>query len=154
MYIYNIVCGNELYIGSTKDIEARKKQHKLRFDKLKFSHLPLYTAMKNGYEINILEEIDCSKKELLELEHSYIIKFKPTLNSRRAIVSIEEKREDNRLRQQRYNMEGRYTERLKNYIRPIIPAYTCECGSIIAKHVKRHLNSIKHKNYISVNNIV
>jgi hypothetical protein len=105
--IYKINCGNECYIGHTKNYTKRVYDHKDRMKTEKYNHYKLYKKMNDSlFSFEILKNIECNKKEIFIEEQKYIDQYKPTLNTRRAVLTIEKKREINKLRMR---------ETVKNY---------------------------------------
>tara|TARA_R110002153_G_scaffold42788_1_gene121349 strand:+ start:4447 stop:4740 length:294 start_codon:yes stop_codon:yes gene_type:complete len=77
---------NETYIGSTKNIQQRIRQHRYNSTKGKESKRLLYRIIREmgGYddwEFNVLEEIECNnREELFAYEKLMIAQLKPSLN--------------------------------------------------------------------------
>lgn len=77
--IYKITIGDKFYIGSSKDIDFRWKQHKLHIKKGHYN-FKIKKAFKNCNKVvfSIIEE--CLEKELIEREQYYFDSLKPDLN--------------------------------------------------------------------------
>ena len=100
-YIYEINIGDNLYIGSTEDIEYREFKHNETY-KYKSRHYDLYNCCREHnieyIKLNLLDTVEVQNDiELKTVEQSYIYKLKPNLNMRRAIRTVEEKREYDRI---------------------------------------------------------
>ena len=80
--ITNIITG-DFYIGSSKDIKRRWREHKTPSAWKRFPNNPLYKDMKkyglNNFVFEILEEVEI--EQLKEKEQEFIETLKPTYNS-------------------------------------------------------------------------
>lgn len=83
IYCFTNKINNKQYIGSTiNDPTVRYKQHiynaQNKNNIIRYNY-PLYQAFRkyglDNFTFEILEELNCSYKELLEIEHNYIIKY-------------------------------------------------------------------------------
>ena len=100
MFIYQITCNNEVYIGSTNNFKNRLRQHKYCCTKINNCHyeLPLYKYIRNngGFEsikIEILKIINTKNlEEQKKEEQIFIEKIKPTLNTHRSYQDIKDKK--------------------------------------------------------------
>lgn len=126
---------DKFYIGSSKDIKARKYKHKSKSNPDCPTTCKLYQVIQqdgwDNYELEILEEYDqydsCTIKHQ---EQIYISDMKPTLNTRAAYLTEEQKKQLNRIASAK-----------KNKI-----VATCECGCMVRKaHIARHRKTYKHK---------
>lgn len=94
----------ECYIGSSKDIEYRFKQHKAPSYHKKQPNSFLYKAMGqykiSDFQFDILEE--CSEDNLKQLEDKYIQELQPSYNKVRAYLTEEEIKEQHLERGLRY----------------------------------------------------
>jgi hypothetical protein len=126
---------DKFYIGSSKNIKARKYKHKSKSNPDFPSSCKLYQVIQedgwDNYELEVLEEFEeynsCTIKHQ---EQIYISDLKPSLNTRAAFLTAEERRE-----------AGRVASALKNRIDVV-----CECGCSVRKaHIARHKRSFKHK---------
>tara|TARA_R110001599_G_scaffold1299_1_gene6441 strand:- start:999 stop:1499 length:501 start_codon:yes stop_codon:yes gene_type:complete len=161
MYIiYKIQCGEDIYIGSTKNYNKRIQEHKYRSKDDKYKHLKLYEKMNNTEPIfSIIQTIE---KDRLKHEQKYIDELKPTLNMNNAMKNKELTRHKNKLR-----MRGLvYTKEQVEEIKKKAKLYrikndakikakdkikiTCECGStFIRRCIIQHQRTKKHNNYIN-----
>ena len=125
-FIYKIVIGEDIYIGSTKNkiLSQRQGQHNY-----KLRNGCEYILYKKCRENNIkkiicrmIEKVDNNK--LLELEDKYIRELKPTLNKNNVISTTEDVKQR---RKKEYDIK--YKEKIK-----------CDlCGSIVSKgNLKKH----------------
>lgn len=101
--IYNIVCKNtdvsHNYVGSTRAWCMRKLCHKQRTNGTnpKYSDLPLYVFIRkfggwDNWQMILLEEVHCSKREAEAIERKWIEKKKADLNSCKRPYITEEER--------------------------------------------------------------
>ena len=98
-FIYQIKVGEDLYIGSTKNKYLSNRQahhnHTLNNQHRKSYNTPLYKFCREKKVkkiiCEIIEEVDDS--ELILLEQEYITMLEPSLNTRGAYQTIEERLE-------------------------------------------------------------
>ena len=110
--IYKIECGGECYIGHTSNYTKRIYDHQERMKVDKYKNYNLYKKMnENIFNFELLENIECDKKDIFKHEQKYIDKYKSTLNMRRATKSIEITREANKLRMR--EVKKHYSEEKK-----------------------------------------
>ena len=114
-YIYKIEVGDNLYVGSTEDIEYREFKHNDTY-KYKSRNYDLYNCCREHnieyIKLNLLDTIEVENDiELKLVEQSYIDKLKPNLNMRKAIRTEEDKKEYNR--QNSIKMNIKHNERYK-----------------------------------------
>ena len=80
--ITNTITG-DFYIGSSKDIKRRWREHKWPSTWKRYSNNPMYQDMKNygtdKFEFQVIEEVE--EEELKEIEQEFIEKLKPTYNN-------------------------------------------------------------------------
>lgn len=150
MYIiYKLDFGDECYIGSTKNLNKRIYDHKDRAKNEKYSHMPLYKKIKEfSFKCKIINSFDCDKKEILKHEQNYIELFKPTLNSRKSYLSIEEKRDRNKIRMRKVFKDR--TEEQKKKVRDKAKLYYEKNKEKLKK--KRMEYYYKKKNKILLDN--
>ena len=83
--IINTVTG-DFYVGSSKDVKLRWKQHKRLSVWKKYSNNPMYLDMKkfgiDKFELEILEEVEIGN--LKDKEQQFIETLKPTYNNNNA----------------------------------------------------------------------
>ena len=100
MFIYQITCNNQLYIGSTNNLKNRIRQHRYNCTKItnKKYNLPLYKYIREngGFEnikIEILKIFDSKNLEDQKKEEQiFIEKIKPKLNTHSSYQDIKEKK--------------------------------------------------------------
>jgi len=80
---------NNIYIGSSKNIEKRWKAHLGNSNNLLMRNAYSDYGRKN-FEFTILQE--CEENVLLQLEQEYIDKLKPTYNVERKVRRSKEER--------------------------------------------------------------
>jgi len=185
MYIYKIYSIDEnikqFYIGSSKNVKRRFREHKTRFNcGVKNCNDKLYDFIKsNGgfekFKYDILEEFEnITLKELHIKENDYIKNLKPTLNAIRSYRTKEDIRESCKINARAYRerirndpiknkefLKIRAEEKIKKYherkkLGLVYPSdnkrYKCECGSDIEfRKRKRHFLTKKHLEFIKVN---
>ena len=102
--IYKIEVEGELYIGSTKQkyLSNRQSVHNcnLKNPNYKEYNIYLYKFCRNHNISKIICELieTVDDTELLLLEQEYINKLQPTLNTKRAYQTIEDRKEQIRLK--------------------------------------------------------
>tara|TARA_R110000803_G_scaffold122827_1_gene190798 strand:- start:115 stop:594 length:480 start_codon:yes stop_codon:yes gene_type:complete len=133
--------GNEhKYIGSTKNLKARKYKHKsdmiyqpnrLLYQKLNESDTPLH----------LIPLDQCLIDGQRQREQFFINLLNPTLNCNNAYVSEAEKKQNNcRVQTKHYN---KYKEEILAYKKTKIK---CECNRYVARrNISTHRNSNIHK---------
>jgi hypothetical protein len=98
------------YIGSTYYLLNRKSKHKIDCEKY---NNKLYSFVKNNggwnnFEFIILEEFECETSlEKNQKEQEYIQKYKPTLNTRRALRTHKELQQQWILASQKYRNKNK-----------------------------------------------
>ena len=144
-YVYKLYNSDypEFYIGSTKDMKDRKRQHKYSCTNPNSSRYNFkvykYIRSNGGYSswsYEILEHITTSinKYELHDLERKAIQTMKPSLNC--SMPNRDRKEYDKQYRQQN-----------KAYINEKL---LCECGKEYTRnHKARHEKSKVHRDYIN-----
>jgi len=92
--IYRISCLNESikdsYVGVTKNVKQRQRQHKYNVEKGKESNRWVYNKIRSeggwsNWKFEILEEFPYDIKEMTDKERFYIKKFDPTLNQSKGV---------------------------------------------------------------------
>jgi hypothetical protein len=161
-HIYKIFCLdkniNDFYIGSTSNINRRKREHKCRSF---YKNSRLYRTIRNngGWEnwnVEILESLICNNKiEKLRKEKEYIKNLKPSLNIVIPLRTKQEYYNDNRTNiidtQKNY-----YNNNRNNILKKQKKKFFCECGCITDKaHIATHRNTHKHTfNLFILNNLL
>lgn len=85
--IYKLTLATHTYVGSSKNIYRRLRQHKYQLMNNKHDNVHMQRVW-NKYQPEFIYQIlevcpkELSKKELLKLEHHYIISEKPDLNNK------------------------------------------------------------------------
>jgi len=100
MFIYQITCNNQIYIGSTNNFNRRIRQHKYSCNKINNQHydLPLYKYIRSngGFEnikLEILKMLETKNiQEQKKEEQKFIEKIKPKLNTHRSYQDIKDKK--------------------------------------------------------------
>ena len=154
-YFYKIVSDdlpNFVYVGSTKAFANRKYNHKLAYtnenDK-RYNYKIYQTIRANGGWDNWRmvcihqQEVD-NKRHAEKIEEQYRVELNGNMNTRRAFLSPEQKKEDYK----EYNKE--YYEQNKDYYKDYYKEYhnekiTCECGCEIRRgDLAKHKRTKKH----------
>ena len=126
---------DKFYIGSSKNIKGRQYKHKSKSNPDFPTTCKLYKVIQedgwDNYELEVLEEYEqydsCTIKHK---EQIFISDMKPSLNTRAAYLTPEQKRELNRIASAKKNKID----------------VDCECGCKIRKsHIARHKKTMKHK---------
>ena len=98
--IYNDEYPNDVYIGSTKQkINLRMSGHKRKYNDEKYSHIHLYSFIKNNggfndWKCKALNQTDFINDDWRrKQEQCYIDCYKPSLNTKNSYLTIEEKKE-------------------------------------------------------------
>ena len=119
----NKICGiykitntitNDFYIGSSKDVRRRWREHKWQSKWNECPNNPMYIDMQkygvDKFAFEILAEVEIEK--LKETEQQFIEKLHPTYNNYRAKGFDFERRKDYK---KEYNKEYNKTEKRKKY---------------------------------------
>ena len=87
--ITNTITG-DFYIGSSKDVKERWRNHKKPSKWRQYPNNPLYQDMQkfglDYFEFQVLAEVEA--EQLKEAEQQFIEKLKPTYNNRRANTGV------------------------------------------------------------------
>lgn len=139
--IYRITSGEYHYIGSTKDFNQRKSQHKLNCSR--DGHLPLYVKItENGGWANCsivpIEELDCERRITALIREEYWRRqYVNTLNVNQAYVSEEERSDRKKASNAKTNAVWA-PKRCLDYIQ-------CACGGEYQAHCKTaHIRGKRH----------
>lgn len=144
--IYNIIHKDnpgKCYIGSSKKCERRFTKHKYCI-KNNIKNFKVYEEIRadgiENYLFEIIEEVKDGDEMLLkEKEQHYISTLNPSLNTRNAYLTADEKYEASRIL---------WTNRNK-------VSMECECGCKVLKtHIARHKRTKRHKNILINKKIV
>ena len=159
--IYKIICKNEnikfIYVGSTVDLDRRKREHKYRCNK-GYNYLLYKTIRENGgwenWDTIKIEDFPCNnKKEAFERERQIWKKLNGDLNSKNPQPTKEEKLESYKIKNKKMKEKGwlkeyRKTDKFKEYTKEYnCRRELCSCGkNISVKNKKNHLSTLIHKN--------
>ena len=115
--IINTITG-DFYVGSSKNVKRRWREHKCPSRWNKYKNNPMYLDMKkfgvDKFELEILIEVEI--EQLKEVEQQFIEKLQPTYNSIRADGwDIERYKEYQKEYQKEYGKEYRKTDKSKEY---------------------------------------
>lgn len=128
--IYKIQCGDEVYIGSTRDFTQRKSQHKrsCNLETVKGYNLKIYQVIREngGWDSKIITPIELLECETITEAHIreqfWIREYSATLNMRQAYITKEDRQkqkniardkweknhpEENREKRNKYQRERR-----------------------------------------------
>jgi predicted GIY-YIG superfamily endonuclease len=159
--IYKIICKDEnikdCYVGSTKDFNKRKAQHKID---LQHRKMKLQTIINNNggwdnWNMIEIEKIICENyNEARQKERYYYEKLNATLNSQQPVRYNYE----NLNQQKNYYIKNKelIIEKNKQYYvnnkEIILQKCLCICGNYYTKkHKARHELSKKHQDYLCSN---
>ena len=140
--IYKISIAGEDYIGSTRDLKQRKREHKSSCYNPNYHgyHSKIYTTIRaNGgwdcCEITPVEEFECESKRQAECREEYWRReYIALLNTYRAFRTEEELKED---------LQKQCVKRCEDKT-------NCECGGKYDNANKaRHLKSKRHQKFIN-----
>ena len=113
---------NDFYIGSSKDVKKRWREHKCKSTWNKHPNNPMYLDMQKygieNFEFEILAEVEIAS--LKETEQQFIETLKPTYNDRNANGWDIEKRK-------KYNK----TDKFKNYHKEYYNQLCCYNGETL-----------------------
>ena len=115
--VTNAITG-DFYIGSSKDVKQRWRNHKKPSAWKKFPNNPMYLDMQkygiDKFEFEILTEVEADS--LKETEQQFIETLKPSYNNRRANGwDFERLKETNKEYQKEYRKTDKYKEYHKQY---------------------------------------
>jgi hypothetical protein len=142
-YVYKLTCSEtgDIYFGSTVNLISRYRQHCWKDNKCMSRYLIKPT-------LDVLEtKINISRDELRLIEKNYILNntcINKNIPKRSFQEWYQQKKKDNPdyLKEQ-YQLYG---GKLRNFI----TRKQCECGGkYVQRNLKRHIQSEKHKKYIS-----
>ena len=111
-----VIC--DFYIGSSKDVKRRWKEHKCQSIWNKCPNKQLYKDMKkygtDKFEIQILEEVE--PEHLKQKEQQFIEMLKPTYNNYNANgLNIERQKEYMKEYMKEYQKEYKWSDKYKEY---------------------------------------
>jgi hypothetical protein len=113
---------------------------------------------ENWEMVKIASVWDKSTKSLFQIEEDYKNQYKPTLNTFRAYITEEQKKEyekeyyqNNIEHKLKYHKE-RYEKNKDRILEKQKEKFTCDCGSTLRKIDRtKHYKSKKHKSFIENN---
>ena len=162
--LYNPDC-DFIYVGSTRDMTARKNTHKSRCNNVndKKYNLKVYKIIRehDGFEnwFMVLLEVmpNVTKLEAEMKEDCYRVELNATMNSQRAScggLTKQEYKKQHRIDNKEHYLE--YDKRYRIDNKEVInKKYDCQCGGKYTLSSKaRHLKTKKHQKYISTLNIL
>ena len=143
----------KVYVGSTTNLKKRIKKHEegCYYVKSKEHNYKLYKYIReNGgfymYEFIILECYVCNfKYELHDREDDYIQMYDNNLNSKRAYLTLGEKREKHNKMRKKNNYDNRYYNNNKEKINEKAKKYRDENKEKINEKAKKKYDENKEK---------
>lgn len=170
--IYKIICKDEnitdCYVGSTKDFDRRKIQHKscCNNESLFNYNYKIYNFIRNNggfdnFNFEVIEILNCENKhKALNRERYWIENLKSNLNTCKPTLDFEKRykyrqkwEDNNKEYYKEYHKE--YYENNKDYILKRTKEYgsqiiNCECGNILKRHsFTKHEKTAKHLSYLN-----
>lgn len=153
--MYRISVAEYTYIGSTKDFNQRKKEHKSRY--INGYTFKVYEMIKeNGgwdkSEMIPIEEYECENNTQARIREEYWRReYDAKMNSRKAYISKQEydeiQKEPNKERCKKWYIDNQ--AHIIEYRKTII---NCECGSNVKiLHYSRHIKTKKHLAFVASN---
>ena len=145
-----------LYIGSTTNLKNRNYAHKTKCNNPndKEYNKPLYKFIRdNGGLDNFImvelvsEEVE-TKQEALELERTYINLLKPTLNKCRPIITIDERKEYEKIYSKNWYEANREKHKQKMSKKLLCPHCQIEFNKGDKWHhqrTKKHQNNVQNQ---------
>ena len=139
-FIYKIVIGEDLYIGSTKKKLLSNRQGQHNYCLRNNDNLPLYKFCRE----NKVEKIICEMLEKVDNENivikeqEYINKLNPTLNTNKANSTKEDRKKT--IHKSREKYKDKYNEKKREYYNNNKEKIKCDkCGVMITKrYLKNH----------------
>ena len=159
--LFNPDC-TEFYIGSTKDLKERKRQHKKSCNTENTSkyNMNLYQYIRdhggyNSWSYEILEHIRNSINvyELRNVERKYIEQLKPSLNTQ--LPNRTKKEYDKQYKQNNKELINQKNKQYRENNRELInqkqnEKFDCICGGKYTMSNKiQHFKTRKHQNFIN-----
>ena len=140
-----------IYIGSTRNFNKRVNDHKSTCNNKnsKSYNIKLYSTIRNNkgldnFLFEIIDSIDADDRQLiLKHEQELMIKYNSNLNTYRAFLSVEDKKQEKIQYNNQYRIDN--NEILNNKKKE---KFTCACnGRYTRYHKAEHLKSKKHKKF-------
>jgi len=152
-----------VYVGSTTNFSQRKTKHKYKYNKGEYFTYPIYCHIRDNGGFDCFEVIPIkslklrNKTELLIAEQEEIDKHRTLVNSRKAHMTIEQKRIDHNERNKKWyenNTEKHkkyYQEHKENINEKQKQTVKCPiCNSAITRrNLKTHQRSKKCQEYLN-----
>jgi hypothetical protein len=158
--LYKIFCKDinitDVFISYTTDFETKLNDHKSKCNNINtIENLKLYASIRsNGnwdnWNMIEFEKYPCNSRTEVNSRLREIYKqLKPTLNSNRQLITIEDRMAKDNATKLLYRENNKDLICLQQNKKTI-----CECGrSTLIRHMERHCQSYGHKNFISKKNI-
>ena len=160
--VYSIQCLDEnikeFYIGSTDNFKKRIETHTTRYNaghNYKVYKFIRENGGMSNWEINYIQKFKfLTKEELRQYEQRYLDDYQPELNSYRAIITEEQKKEDRKVYNKKYKNENKeyfinyqkeYVEKNKEYFKEYKKEYRVKNIEKIKKHDKEKYQKNKEK---------
>jgi hypothetical protein len=174
--IYGLYCKDktvlEIYIGSARDRNKRKKEHKSDCNNENREHYNYkvykFIRANGGWDnwiFKVIEEFPCEIEiQLVIRERDHYDLLNPLLNINRPYITEEEfKKYQTKYREEHIKAFKEYMKdyNAKNYqdnrdeiLKKLNQKFTCECGKEYTYvHKKRHCGSKRHKKFIENNKL-
>ena len=147
VYIIRHKHSDNCYIGSTKNLNKRKIDHRnnCHYENQRKYYIKLYVFIREngGWDnFDMAKICDCDENEMLNMEQYHMDFVKPSLNTHRAIGRDEESYRNKRIEKWKKNKDIRCKEKKEKM--------SCECGSSVRKSDKaRHYKCQKHQRFLA-----
>ena len=151
--IYKLCCKDtsitDIYIGSTTNFNRRKQEHKHKCNKptSKLYNSKVYTFIREqggfeNWDIILIENVKVETKRELEKEERRVMdELKPSLNSIKSFLDVEERRIKRNQISSKYNIKTQDKYKQK---------FNCDCGGKYTyKSSSIHNKTKKHLDFIS-----
>ena len=177
--IYKIVCNvtGKIYVGSTiKPLKIRLSGHKTNYNLYlndKYHYVSSFDILKDGnYSIELICNAACiSKKELHAIEGVYIRElecvnrfipgrlkkeynkqyYKSNLDNSKQYYKDNEDKIKNTKKEYYKNNVDIFKQYYKDNSAKLKQKFNCDCGGKYSNcHKARHINSLKHQNYLNL----
>ena len=155
--------GNDFYIGSTTNINERKRCHLKNCinPKLPQHNFKVYQFIRehggfDAWELEPMEKYsNITTRELERHEQRVRDELLPNLNQVRSGSSISHIYQIDPNEYNRQNALKYYQEHRDEQIEKMNQKFTCDCGGVYGKtHKLRHLKSIKHQQWVASQSVV
>jgi hypothetical protein len=170
---YKFICINDdinsCYVGSTANMKKRRTNHKsdCHNENSPQYNLKIYQTIRtnggwsNWKIVELATRDNITKRQAEQIEEEYRVELKGNLNMRRAFLTEEQQKEDQKeyIKQYREDNKEKIAEQMKEYNeankekikQQLNEKHNCPCGSRYT-HVNkaRHFRSQKHQKYINM----